>query len=84
MEGEIPRFWQAQLINNDHDDDGHTLWVIDVANPVKGAVGLVDGQIQFTPEPLGSYGEGYGFDYTVTDGVATAVGHVDLSIAPWL
>ncbi len=84
MEGEIPRFWQAELVNNDRDDDGHTLWVIDVSNPTKGAVELVDGQIQFTPEPLGSFGEGYGFDYTVTDGMTTTVGHADLTIAPWL
>lgn len=76
----------GQLLRNDLDDDGHTLAVIAVGNPEHGKIELAGRTITFTP--MGENGDTFfgtaGFEYTITDGAATATGHVIVQVAPWL
>ncbi len=69
----------ATLAANDTDVDGDALTVTAVGSPSGGAVTLVGGTITFTPAPnlTGSAG----FDYTVSDGGRTDVGHVTVTVA---
>jgi hypothetical protein len=71
-------FEPPTLTSNDVDADGQTLAVIAVANPTHGTVQVSNGVVTFTPEP--DYFGNVTFDYTVTDGVATDVGHVELPV----
>ncbi|MEZ4402349.1 MAG: Ig-like domain-containing protein [Kofleriaceae bacterium] len=70
----------AALTSNDTDPDLDPLSVAAVSNPTNGTVSLTLGVITFTPAPDVN-GTG-GFDYTVTDGVLTDVGHVTVTITP--
>jgi cysteine-rich repeat protein len=68
----------ATLIANDTDLDGDTLTVMAVANPTHGTVALTGTTITFTP--AAGFGGAASFEYTVTDGVATDVGVVTVTV----
>ena len=70
----------ATLAANDTDADGDALTVTAVGMPSGGAVALVGGTITFTPAP--NLTGTAGFDYTVSDGARTDVGHVTVTVAP--
>ncbi|MBK9035213.1 MAG: tandem-95 repeat protein [Myxococcales bacterium] len=70
----------ATLAANDVDVDGDALTVIAVANPSGGTVALVAGTVTFTPAP--NLTGTAGFDYTVSDGGRTDVGHVAITVTP--
>jgi hypothetical protein len=82
MEDDILRLRPRMLTQNDIDHDGHALTVIAVGNATHGEVTVNAGVVTFVPEPF--FFEVGGFDYTVTDGVATDTGHVNVEIIPWL
>src|SRR5262249_15993305 len=64
---------------NDTDADGDFLWITSVGNATHGIVQLQsDGAVVFTP--AAGYTGSAEFDYTVTDGQATAVGHVNIDV----
>lgn len=68
------------LVFNDSDDDGQTLMVTGVANATGGTAVLGVGLVAFTPAL--DFNGIAGFDYTVTDGAATDVGHVTITVTP--
>jgi cysteine-rich repeat protein len=70
----------ATLIANDTDADGQTLTVTAVTNATNGTVALAAGTITFTP--AADVNGTAGFDYTVSDGAATDVGHVTVTVNP--
>jgi hypothetical protein len=80
IEGQVLRLAPPALTKNDVDQDAQALAVIAVDNATHGTVQVNAGIVTFTPEE-GYYGLG-GFDYTVTDGVGTDTGHVDVMISP--
>lgn len=86
MEGVPVTIDVARLLSNDLDDEGHTLAVVAVGNPEHGSVELTGRTITFSP--MGENGQTFfgtaGFEYTVTDGAATATGHVVVEVAPLL
>ena len=69
----------ATLAGNDTDADGQALSVTAVANPTNGTVVLSGTTITFTP--TANFAGGAGFDYTVSDGVATDTGHVTVTVS---
>jgi hypothetical protein len=66
----------AVLLANDQDVDQDTLTITQVSHAQQGTVVLSGDQITFTPTSSATPG---GFDYTVSDGQATAVGHVTVN-----
>lgn len=70
----------ADLANNDTDVDGQTLTVTQVSNPTHGTVELKDGTVTFTPDA--NFNGDATFDYQVSDGIATAVGHATVTVMP--
>ncbi|PIE40354.1 MAG: hypothetical protein CSA51_01330, partial [Gammaproteobacteria bacterium] len=68
------------LLSNDSDEDGDSLSVSAVANPINGSVVLDSqaGEITFIPDP-GFHGAA-SFDYTLTDGKEVATATVFLTI----
>jgi serine protease len=69
----------ADLLANDTDPDGNKLAVTFVGNPAGGAVSLgYDNVVTFTPDP--NFQGKAGFDYIVSDGALTDVGHVSIDI----
>jgi len=70
----------STLLANDTDVDLDTLTVTGVSDPSNGTVALAAGTITFTPA-LEFNGEA-GFDYTITDGTATATAHVTITVGP--
>jgi cysteine-rich repeat protein len=68
----------ATLVANDIDPDPQTLTITAVANPTNGTVVLGASDVTFTPT-TGFTGTA-GFDYTVSDGVATDTGHVTITV----
>lgn len=71
----------SDLLSNDTDVDGDTLSITAVSN-VQNGTALLDtqaGTITFTPAT--DYSGPASFDYTVSDGIDTAVGTVSLTIA---
>jgi len=66
------------LMANDTDLDEDVLLVTQVSNPVNGNVVLEGTIITFTPA-LGFYGTA-GFDYTLSDGELTDIGHVTVTV----
>jgi predicted glutamine amidotransferase len=68
------------LTSNDTDIDGPSLTVTAVSNAVNGIVSLGSGSITFTPTL--NFNGTAGFDYTVSDGTLTAVGHVTVTVTP--
>jgi cysteine-rich repeat protein len=61
---------------NDTDVDGDTLTVMAVSNPTGGDVTMATDSFTFTP--TSNFNGGATFDYTVTDGEATATGHATI------
>jgi hypothetical protein len=86
MEGESFDIDVSGLLHNDVDDDGHTLAVIGVGNPDHCAVELHGRTIRVTPngDNGGTFFGDATFDYTITDGEATATGRVTVQVAPWI
>lgn len=73
---------QAQLKGNDTDPDNANsqLSVVAVSNPSNGLVVLNgDGTVTFTP--AANYNGTAGFDYTISDGSSTDIGHVTINVA---
>ena len=68
----------ASLAANDTDPEGQTLTVTAVANPTNGTVALAGGTVTFTP--TADFAGVGGFEYTVSDGAATATGTVTVTI----
>jgi hypothetical protein len=68
----------AALKKNDTDADNDVLTVTAVANATHGTVSLVNGAVKFTPTP--NFNGTAGFDYTVSDGLLTGIGHVTLLV----
>ncbi len=76
---------QEELLVNDYDVDGDTLFISAVGNAEHGSVTLLsDGRIGFTPEL--NFNDNYpgqaGFEYTISDGISnpvTAVAFIDLA-----
>ena len=67
------------LLADDHDADANTLFLIDVANATNATVELVDGAITIVPDTV-TAGVEIGFDYTITDGAATATAHARVEL----
>ena len=70
----------AALVANDTDEDGQTPMVIAVSNATGGQAVLVSGMVSFSPA-LDFNGDA-GFDYTASDGAATDIGHVVVTVTP--
>ncbi|HVK72130.1 MAG TPA: Ig-like domain-containing protein, partial [Kofleriaceae bacterium] len=70
----------ATLLANDADADGQTLSVTQVNNPTGGTVVIAGTVARFTP--TANFNGAAGFDYTVSDGALTDVGHVAITVAP--
>jgi len=68
----------ASLLANDTDADGDTLTFLSVAGAQNGTLSLSGGTITFTP--AANFNGAAGFDYTVSDGVLTDVGHVTVNV----
>ena len=68
----------SSLVGNDIDPDAQTLTVTAVSDPVNGTVSLVSGTITFTP--TAGFTGAASFDYTVSDGVATDTGRVNVAV----
>src|SRR3989441_497950 len=74
-------FTQADLKGNDTDVDNSNaqLSVTAVSNPLNGAVVLNgNGTVTFTPAP--DFNGTAGFDYTVSDGSLSDIGHVTITV----
>ncbi len=70
----------ASLLANDTDVEGATLTVTAVSGATSGTVALVGTTITFTP--AANFNGTAGFDYTISDGTATATGHVTVTVTP--
>lgn len=64
--------------SNDIDPDPQTLTVTAVQNPANGTVDLTAGTITFTP--TANFSGAASFEYVVSDGVATDVGQVNVTV----
>ncbi|MBK9035747.1 MAG: tandem-95 repeat protein [Myxococcales bacterium] len=70
----------ATLVANDTDADGQTLSLTAVGNPTNGTVTLIAGEVRF--QPTADFNGAASFEYTVSDGVATDVGLVAVTVTP--
>ena len=68
----------AALIANDTDAEGATLTITAVGNAVNGSVALVAGQVIFTPSA--NFNGAASFEYTLSDGVLTDTGLVNVTV----
>ncbi|MCA9676404.1 MAG: tandem-95 repeat protein, partial [Myxococcales bacterium] len=68
----------ASLVANDTDIDGGALSVTAVGNAVNGTVALAAGTVTFTP--AANFNGAASFEYTVSDGAATDVGLVTVTV----
>ncbi|HEY4180330.1 MAG TPA: Ig-like domain-containing protein [Kofleriaceae bacterium] len=68
------------LLANDTDADQQTLSVTAVSNPIHGTVSLSGTTITFTP--AANYNGAASFDYTTSDGLATDLGTVAVTVTP--
>ncbi|RMH45258.1 MAG: tandem-95 repeat protein [Deltaproteobacteria bacterium] len=68
----------ATLLANDSDADGDTLTIDAVGNADNGQVGMSGGDITFTP--AANFSGTARFDYTITDGMATATATVTVTV----
>lgn len=72
----------SQLLDNDSDPDGDSLWVVSAQSIAHGTLSVVAGQLVFTPD---ADFEGLaGFDYTISDGhggISTARVHITVGSA---
>jgi len=67
------------LLNNDQDVDGDTLQIVEITNPQNSTFNLLDnGNIELTLENDVTTA---GFDYIISDGDKTDIGHVTLRLA---
>ena len=71
-------FAASLLTTNDIDVEGAALTVVGVSNASNGTVSLSAGQITFTP--TGGFSGLAGFDYTVSDGSLSDLGHVAVNV----
>ena len=72
---------QAALLANDTDPDSNPLTVIAASNATNGtAVSNANGSVTFTP--AANFNGTAGFDYTVSDGLLTDIGHVTVTVTP--
>lgn len=68
------------LLTNDTDIDGPSaLDITDFSNVTNGTAFLVADEIRFTPTP-GFCDDVAGFDYTLSDGLATDTGHMTITV----
>jgi hypothetical protein len=65
---------------NDSDSNGDPLTITAVSAPINGTVSLVGTNITFTPFP--NFFGTAGYDYTLSDGALTDVGHVTVTVTP--
>lgn len=65
---------------NDTDSDGDPLTITAVSAPLNGTVFLIGTNITFTP--TADFAGTAGYDYTVSDGALTDVGHVTVTVSP--
>ena len=65
---------------NDTDSDGDSLTITAVFAPSNGTVTLAGANITFTP--AADFSGTAGYDYTVSDGALTDIGHVALIVTP--
>ncbi len=63
---------------NDSDPDGDTLTITAVSGAINGTVTLTGTNITFTP--AANFSGSAGYDYTVSDGTLTDVGHVTVTV----
>lgn len=70
----------TELLANDTDAEGDPLTVTAASNPTNGGVVLNGMSITFTPTD--DFNGTGGFDYTVSDGTDTSIGHVTITITP--
>jgi hypothetical protein len=70
----------AALLANDTDPEGQTLAISAVGNASHGRVTHAGTQISFVADP--GYAGVAGFDYTITDGMLTAVATVVVTVTP--
>ena len=78
VQGDTILFSATSLLENDTADDGKTLSITSVQNPVGGTVTLNGTNIQFVS--TGQAGDPASFQYTVSDGVNTATGTVLITV----
>ena len=69
---------QAALLANDTDVDGDVLTVMAVSSPTNGMVAMAGTNVTFTP--AANYSGPASFQYTVTDGTATATAMVTVNV----
>ncbi len=73
--------FEVDLISNDTDvDEGDTLFVLDVFNPIGGTVEISGSDIIFTPNL--NFNGAASFDYTVSDGTLTDTATVTVNVNP--
>lgn len=70
----------ATLLANDSDPEAATLTITGVTNGSGGTVSLVGGNVVFVP--TAGYSGPASFTYTLSDGVNTATGTVNVTVAP--
>ena len=70
----------ASLLSNDSDVDGDTLALLGVSNATNGAVSYNAMTQTVTFTPAANYNGVAGFDYTITNGAATATAHVTVNV----
>jgi hypothetical protein len=70
----------ADLLSNDSDPNDDPLSIVSVGNPLGGSVEFNGDTITFTPDD-GSLAPGM-FEYVVSDGIDSAIGHVTVRIVP--
>nr|MBA3452280.1 tandem-95 repeat protein [Deltaproteobacteria bacterium] len=68
------------LLANDSDPEGSALTLVSVGNASNGTVTIVAAGARFTAPP--NYSGPASFEYTISDGLLTAVGTVTLTILP--
>lgn len=70
----------STFLANDSDADGNPLSIASVSGAINGTVSLSGTNITFTPMP--NFAGTAGYDYTVSDGTLTDVGHVTVIVSP--
>lgn len=70
----------STFMANDSDADGNPLSITNVSGAINGMVSLSGTNITFTP--VANFTGTAGYDYTVSDGTLTDVGHVTVTVQP--
>ena len=79
-EGGVALAFVSELLENDSDVDGNSLRLSAVGSPLNGQVLLEGNKVVF--EHDGSETIRAGFNYTLTDGVETIIGQVQVEVTP--